>query len=84
MKVRQTVTVGVFVLLTVFLAFLVMTALSSAQALARVATTPEALIAAPVFFHGKQVAVRRDVEPAGQLMKLAGTAKPVFVFWRDG
>jgi hypothetical protein len=23
------------------------------------------------------------VEPAGQLLKLAGTAKPVFVFWRD-
>jgi hypothetical protein len=58
-------------------------AIVSAQAPGRVATTPEALLAAPVFFHGKQVAVRRDVEPAGQLMKLANTAKPVFVFWRD-
>ena len=56
---------------------------ASAQVAARLATTPEALVAAPVFFHGKQVAVRRDVEPAGTLMKLAGTAKPVFVFWRD-
>jgi hypothetical protein len=56
---------------------------SSAQSASRVAASPEALIAAPVFYHGKQIAVRRDVEPAGQLMKLAGTAKPVFVFWRD-
>ena len=55
----------------------------SAQAPARHATTVEALVASPVFFHGKQIAVRRDVEPAGPLMKLAGTAKPVFVFWRD-
>jgi Bacterial Ig-like domain len=55
----------------------------AAQAPTRHATTPEALVGAPVFFHGKQIAVRRDVEPAGQLLKLAGTSKPVFVFWRD-
>ena len=55
----------------------------SAQAATRHATTPEALVASPVFFHGKQIVVRRDVEPAGQLMKLAGTTKPIFVFWRD-
>jgi hypothetical protein len=54
-----------------------------AQTATRHATTPEALVTSAVFFHGKQVAVRRDVEPAGQLMKLAGTSKPVFVFWRD-
>jgi Big-like domain-containing protein len=54
-----------------------------AQASTRLATTPEALVAAPVFFHGKQIVVRRDVEPAGSLMRLANTAKPVFVFWRD-
>jgi hypothetical protein len=54
-----------------------------AQASTRLATTPEALVAAPVFFHGKQIVVRRDVEPAGSLMRLASTAKPVFVFWRD-
>jgi len=54
-----------------------------AQSSTRLATTPEALVAAPVFFHGKQIAVRRDVEPAGGLMRLANTAKPVFVFWRD-
>ena len=49
----------------------------------RVSATPEALVAAPVFYHGKQIVVRRDVEPAGALMKLAGTPKPIFVFWRD-
>lgn len=37
----------------------------------------------PVFFHGKQVAVRRDVEPAGSLVKLANTAKPVFIEWAE-
>lgn len=64
----------------------IMTVLGSAllaQAASRIAATAEALIAAPVFYHGKQIAVRRDVEPAGQLIKLSGTAKPVFVFWRD-
>ena len=55
----------------------------SAQASTRLATTPESLVASPVFFHGKHIAVRRDVEPAGALLKLAGTSKPVFVFWRD-
>ena len=54
-----------------------------AQAASRLAATAEALVAAPVFYHGKQITVRRDVEPAGALMKLAGTAKPIFVFWRD-
>jgi hypothetical protein len=54
-----------------------------AQTPTRTATTAEALVAAPVFFHGKQVVVRRDVEAAGQLFRLANTAKPVYVFWRE-
>jgi hypothetical protein len=54
-----------------------------AQSSTRVATTVEALVASPVFFHGKQIVVRRDVEPAGTLMRLANTSKPVFVFWRE-
>src|SRR5262249_55006335 len=49
----------------------------------RLATSAEALVAAPVFFNGKQIAVRRDVEPSGRLIRLSGTAKPVFVFWRE-
>ena len=54
-----------------------------AQASTRLATTPESLVASPVFFHGKQIVVRRDVEPAGTLTRLMNTSKPVFVFWRD-
>ena len=50
---------------------------------ARVATTAEALLASAVFFHGKQIAVRRDVEPVAQLFRLANTARPVYVFWRE-
>ena len=61
-----------------------MAAIRAAQpSTSRLATNPEALVASPVFFNGKPVAVRRDVEPAGRLIRLAGTAKPVFVFWRD-
>jgi hypothetical protein len=59
------------------------TALFAQPSSTRLATTSEALVAAPVFFHGKQVVVRHDVEPAGSLMRLANTTKPVFVFWRD-
>lgn len=54
-----------------------------AQSSTRLATTAEALVASPVFFHGKQIVVRRDVEPDRSLMRLANTTKPVFVFWRD-
>ena len=55
----------------------------SAQSSTRLATTPEAVVASPVFFHGKQIVVRRDVEPSGALMRLANTTRPVFVVWRD-
>jgi Bacterial Ig-like domain len=54
-----------------------------AQASSRLVTTAEALVASPVFFHGKQIVIRRDVEPAGQLMRLANTTKPVFVLWQS-
>ena len=49
----------------------------------RVATTVEALTTSPVFFHGKNIIVHRDVEPVGALLKLTATAKPVFVFFRE-
>ena len=64
-------------------ALVVAAAAAGAQAPGRVATNAEALLASPIFFHGKQVVVRRDVETAGTLLRLANTAKPVFVFWRD-
>jgi hypothetical protein len=54
-----------------------------AQPPTRLATTPDALVAAPVFFHGKQIVVRRDVEPVGTLMRIAQTTKPIYVFWRE-
>jgi hypothetical protein len=49
----------------------------------RIATTVEALVATPLFFHGKQVVVRRDAAEAGQLWRLANTSKPIFVFWKE-
>ena len=55
----------------------------SAQAPNRVATYVEALVAAPVFFHGKQVALRQPVTGSGEMTRLEGTSKPIFVFWKD-
>lgn len=49
----------------------------------RLATSVDALVAAPVFFHGRQIAVRRDVEAAGALYRLTGTPRPIYVMWRD-
>jgi Bacterial Ig-like domain len=49
----------------------------------RVATNAESLVGSAVFFNSKQIAVRRDIEEAGRLIKLAGTAKPVYVFWAE-
>ncbi len=49
----------------------------------RIATTPEALVASPVFFHGKQVVVRRSPAQQSDLWRLSDTAKPIFVIWRD-
>ncbi len=58
-------------------------AIAPAQTPSRIATTPEALIAAPIFFHGKQVVVRRGVLDQGGMWRLADTAKPVIVLWKD-
>ncbi len=54
-----------------------------AQGPGRIATTAEALVTFPVFFHGKHVAVRGAVTETGQLTQLAGTTKPIFIFWRE-
>lgn len=56
---------------------------AGAQATSRIATTTEALIAAPVFFHGKQVVVRHGTIEAAGITMLANTAKPIVVFWRE-
>jgi hypothetical protein len=54
-----------------------------AQAPTRVATTTDALVTSPVFFHSKQVVVRSGVVESGGLTQLANTRKPVFVLWRE-
>jgi hypothetical protein len=56
---------------------------ASAQPASRIATTAEALVAAPVFFHGKQIVIRNHVVGSQELARLEGTAKPVFVFWKE-
>ena len=57
--------------------------LSSSQAPGRIATTVEALAATPVFFHGRQVVVRQAITGSLELTRLEGTAKPIFIFWKD-
>lgn len=56
---------------------------AQAQPPSRVATTADALVAAPVFFHGRQVVVRAGIVDSGGVTQLANTRKPVFVLWRE-
>jgi len=81
--VQRVLTVLVRRVLTVLIVLCTFSTTLFAQGAGRLATNVDALVGAPVFFHGKQIAVRRDVEPAGALMRLANSPKPVFVFWRD-
>jgi hypothetical protein len=69
--------------LTVVVMFGVMTLAVLAQVPARVATNVEAVLAAPVFFHGKQIVIRHGVVEQGGLWRLADTPKPIFVFWKE-
>lgn len=54
-----------------------------AQGSERMATTAEALVASPLFFHGRRVVVRHPTREANRLVELDATAKPVYVFWRE-
>ena len=54
-----------------------------AQAPDRIATTAEALVTNPLFFHGKRIVVRQAVKQTGALFELEATSKPVFVYWKD-
>lgn len=66
---------------------------AAAQTPGRIATTPQALLDAPLFFHGKQIAVHGQVAPAGEHSRLQvavdeaafakRTVPQVFVFWKD-
>jgi hypothetical protein len=69
--------------LTVVVVFGVMTLAVLAQVPARVATNVEAVLAAPVFFHGKQIVIRHGVVEQGGLWRLADTPKAIFVFWKE-
>lgn len=64
-----------------------------AQAPGRIATTPQALLDSPMFFHGKRVAVYGQVVEAGEQSRLQiaveeaafgkRTIPLVFVFWKE-
>lgn len=56
---------------------------ASAQAPGRVATTAGTLVGFPFFFHGKPVVVRQPVTTDREITRLDGTAKPIYVFWRE-
>ena len=55
---------------------------AAAQGIARLATTADALIASAGFFHGRHVVVEQRIAYERDLARLAGTSKPVYVFWR--
>jgi hypothetical protein len=59
------------------------TAVLAAQRPSRVATTAAALTSSPLFFHGKQVAVHGQVTGGRDTVRIDGTAKPIFVIWRE-
>lgn len=56
---------------------------AAAQGQGRTATTSAMLLEFPFFFHGKQVVVRQPVTTEREVTRLADTAKPIFVFWRE-
>jgi hypothetical protein len=62
---------------------LLVAASAGAQPPDRIATTADALVANPLFFNGKRVVIRHAVKQVDRLTELDGTAKPVYVFWKD-
>lgn len=54
----------------------------AAQAMPRIATTPNALVAAAVFYHGKSVAIETDTVVDAGLTRVAAASRPIFVVWR--
>ena len=66
-----------------FGALLLVAVPAAAQPLDRIATTADALVANPLFYNGKRVVLRHALKENGRLTELDGTAKPVYVFWRD-
>jgi len=64
-------------------AVLLLAAPAAAQPPDRIATTAQALVTNPIFFNGKRIVIRQPVTIGDRLTQLDGTAKPVYVFWRD-
>jgi hypothetical protein len=64
-------------------ALLLVTAPAGAQAPDRTATTAQALVTNALFYNGKRVVIRQAVKETGRLSELEGTAKPVYIFWKD-
>jgi hypothetical protein len=55
----------------------------SAQQPGRIATTTEALLGSAVFFHGRNVVVKQKLITERGGTRLAESAKPIYVFWKD-
>ncbi|HEX6975603.1 MAG TPA: Ig-like domain-containing protein [Vicinamibacterales bacterium] len=69
--------------LLAFVAFCAAAVSSPAQAPGRMATSTDSLVAFPVFYHGKTVAVRGAIQPVGEIAQVVGTSKPIYIYWRD-
>jgi hypothetical protein len=54
-----------------------------AQGSSRIATTAAALTASAVFYHGKNIVIESETSGENGLTRLAATARPIFVFWKD-
>jgi hypothetical protein len=54
-----------------------------AQGASRIATTAGALVASAGFYHGKNIALESETAGDAGLTRLTGTARPIFVFWKD-
>jgi hypothetical protein len=75
----------------VSVAIVLWSAQAAGQTPTRIATTAEALVASPGFFHGRQVVIRHGISQTGNLARLEsrrgaeGSAlkRPVFLFWKD-
>jgi hypothetical protein len=71
------------ILLLLFSLFASAISVSWAQPASRLATNVEALIAAPVFYHGRQIVVRQPITGSVDLTRLDNTSKPIFVFLKE-
>jgi len=80
---KASITVAAVLAATTAIAPTASSGVALAQGTARSATTANALIASAGFYHGKNIVV--DSETAGEsgLTRLAGTTRPIFVFWKD-